>query len=95
MANIKLTPEQADALLLKLSTDETFRTMFQNDPEGALKQLPGPPIQVPPGPPGSSCMRPNKLLAADKLAASREALKQSLTGEGSFIPHLVDSAPSA
>lgn len=88
-----LTQEQTDVLLDKLSSDMDFRALFQDRPEEALKQLPGPPVQVPLGGRGSSCMRPRQLMSAEQIAAIRDKLAAQFTAQSSFIPHIVDAAP--
>jgi putative modified peptide len=88
-----LTPEQTDVLLDKLSNDKAFRELFQQDPAAAMKQLPGPPVEVPSGPPGSSCLRPKELMSPEQIAAIREKLVLQFTGLTSFIPHCIDAAP--
>lgn len=39
MQNGKLTRDDATALLTKLATDDSFRTVFEKDPSAGLKQL--------------------------------------------------------
>lgn len=90
MAKVPLTPEQADALLKKLSTDDAFRTLFQQDIEAAFKQLPGSPP-----PPGDleegCCLRPLKLAPANKIADAQKAIAENLAGKGTFQPHMLEA----
>ena len=85
-----LDPIAVDALLERLSTDDAFRMLFASSPEEAVKQLPGKPIKVPPGDPGSSCMRVAQLADKDRLRETRQRVREELLGKGSFIPHILE-----
>ena len=84
MADYKLTNEQATVLLKKLSSDDDYRKLFQNDLAAAFQQLPGQP--APPEPPKGepdlepgSCLRPTKLASKEKIAEASGALLETLT----------------
>jgi putative modified peptide len=90
MANETLTPEQVDALLGKLSTDDAFRELFQKDIGAAFKQLPGspsPPADLKPG----CCLMPAKLMSAEKIAGARNAIAERFVGMDSFKPHMLEA----
>jgi putative modified peptide len=78
MADYKLTQEQADALLQKLSTDDDFRALFQKDVGAAFQQLPGKPAAPADLTPGC-CLVPKTLASKAKIAATRSALLSTLT----------------
>lgn len=84
-----LTPQQVDALLDKLSTDDAFRKLFTTDLQAAFDQLPGKP-QVPPNLPPRCCLLPQELASKQKIADTRQDIASKLTGQGSHIPHLLE-----
>jgi putative modified peptide len=89
MADYRLTPEQADALLDKLSNDPAYRDLFQSDTAAAFAQLPGkptPPEGLEPG----CCLVPKSLASPEQLKASRAALFGTLTSKVQFLPHLLE-----
>lgn len=89
MAEFKLTAEQADALLDKLSSDPAYRELFQKDIVAAFAQLPGqpsPPADLKPG----CCLDPKTLAPPEQIKATREALSKSLTSLVQYIPHLLE-----
>ena len=85
-----LDPIAVDALLERLSSDDAFRALFASSPEEAVRQLPGKPIEVPPGEPGSSCMRVNQLADKDRLRQTLAQVREQLLGKSSFIPHILE-----
>lgn len=85
-----LDPIAVDALLDRLSSDDAFRNLFVKSPEDALRQLPGTPIALPAGEPGSNCLRVSQLAAKEDLRATREQVRAQLLGKGSFIPHILE-----
>lgn len=90
MADPILTTEQVDALLKKLSTDETYRELFQSDLEAAFKQLPGapkPPANLPPG----CCLRPIQLASPEQLAATRNAIRDHFLSKAPQQPHILEA----
>lgn len=90
MATYKLTPEQADALLNKLATDDAFRDLFQNDIGAAFKQLPGQPSPPPDLTPGC-CLQPRQLASKEKLSQARDELYKSLTSLVEYKPHFIET----
>jgi putative modified peptide len=89
MADFKLTPEQADALLDKLANDPAYRKLFQSDKTAAFAQLPGspvPPADLEPG----CCLDPKNLASPEKIRASRDALRKNLTSFAEYLPHLLE-----
>lgn len=90
MANESLTPEQVDALLQKLSSDDAFRALFQKDIGAAFQQLPGspkPPSDLSPG----CCLMPAKLASREQIAATRKALGADATSRVTYKPHLLEA----
>jgi putative modified peptide len=89
MADYKLTPEQVDALLDKLTNDPAYRALFEQDKKAAFAQLPGsplPPTDLEPG----CCLEPKTLASPEKLKATREELSKNLTSFVSYLPHLLE-----
>jgi putative modified peptide len=89
MADYKLTPEQADALLHNLSTDEGYRSLFQTDLTAAFAKLPGspkPPDDISSG----CCLEPQKLASMEQIQQARTALQKSLTSLIEYKPHLLE-----
>ena len=89
MADFKLTTEQADALLDKLANDPAYRDLVQKDVAAAFAQLPGapaPPADLDPG----CCLEPEKLASPEKIRASRDALRKTLTSLVQYLPHLLE-----
>lgn len=90
MGGFKLSQAQADALLDKLAKDDAFRALFQQDIGAAFQQLPGspaPPADLTPG----CCLQPKALASKEQLAASRDALRSTLTSLVEYKPHLLGS----
>jgi putative modified peptide len=90
MAGYKLTQEQADALLGKLSSDDAFRDLFQKDIGAAFQQLPGKPAAPPSLSPGC-CLQPKKLASKEQLKTARTALQSTLTSLVEYKPHLLEA----
>ena len=94
MTKSALTAEQADELLRRLSSDESFRKLFQNDPGAAFAQLPGKPA-LPTDLPEDCCLTPANLASPKTIAASRQALVERLTGKGAHLPHILEEPAKA
>jgi putative modified peptide len=62
-------------LLDKLSSDDTFRDLFQQNPAAALKQIGAPEPEA-----SAACMAVTKLASKDAIKASGHALTAQLTG---------------
>lgn len=79
----KFSPEVADKLLDRLSTDDDFRELFQNDPSAALKQVGHEAPEKMRGVRGSDpamCTNLNNGLASkEAIRAGRESMKAALT----------------
>lgn len=77
----------ADKLLEMLSTDDDFRSLFQENPAAALARLghAQPVTRADNLPPSEGdafyCMTSNKLASKEEIAASREELKHFLTAQ--------------
>jgi len=86
----------ADALKLfdLLTTDEAFRSAFQQDPATALQQVSADAAAA-----AVECSMPGTLADAATLAAAREKLLEEFTTKAMFsLPHCFindGSAPSA
>jgi putative modified peptide len=91
MAN-GLTTEQIDAMLGKLASDDTYRTLFTQDLGAALAQLPGAPTVPWMAGPGC-CLRPAKLVSKEVIAQTRQTLLQRLDTLEPFIPKLLEQSP--
>jgi putative modified peptide len=84
--NESLTPQHADQLLDKLSTDDAFRAAFQKDPEAALKQL-GITHKY------YKCTKPQKQLASkEAIAKGRDQLRSMLTAKLDQSPHRLEAS---
>ena len=70
-----LTPEVADKLLDKLSSDDKFRDLFAKDPDAALAQV----GHKAPKSGKTACVRCKKLADKDAIKKSRDALRTLLT----------------
>lgn len=81
------TASHAATLLDKLSSDDQFRTQFQNDPASALKSL---------GLPGhlAECCKGKTLASKEQLAASRDAITGLLTQKLALNVHNLHVAGS-
>ena len=77
MANSKVTADVADRLLDKLSSDDKFRTHFQNDPRGALDSIGASHVEC------GGCMKPKNLASKEQLQKSRNVFRDSLLGQSS------------
>lgn len=89
MADFKLTTEQADALLDRLANDQAYRELFQKDVAAAFALLPGAPKPPPDLEPGC-CLEPESLASPEKILASRDALRKTLTSLVQYLPHLLE-----
>lgn len=89
MADYKLTGEQADALLAKLSSDDAYRELFQRDIAAAFAQLPGQPAP-PEGLTEGCCLQPLDLASKQQISDARDALRSALTSMVQHIPHLLE-----
>jgi len=89
MAEYSLTAAQADALLQRLTTDDSFRKLFVDDLTAAFQQLPGAPKPPPDLEPGC-CLRPRQLASAESIRATRDALFTTFTQKLGLIPHLLE-----
>lgn len=67
-----LTPQQADLLLEKLSTDADFHALFQSDPASAINQI-GLPAEFAP------CATNITLASQEVIRATRQSLTADLT----------------
>ena len=90
MAN-KFSPEVADKLLDKLSTDQQFRDLFEKNPRMALKQVGHETPEADrdfkgQDPVMCACnLGPKGLASMEEIRASREKLKASLTATQAYI----------
>jgi putative modified peptide len=79
----KFTPEVADKLLDKLSTDDAFRDLFEKNPSSALRQVGHEPASEHAGVRGSDpamCSNlKNGLASKEAIRAGREEMKAALT----------------
>lgn len=84
----KLSEDTVDALLDKLSSDDSFRNLFQKDPRAALAAVghePSADAKVSEG--AWLCMDVNQLASKDAIRASRDALRQQmLASRSGFSP---------
>lgn len=90
-SNTTLEPAIAVALLDKLSTDDTFREMFQKNPQAALQAIGHPETTG-----AATCLsKVSGLSLASKeiLAASRDELFDLLTNSLSLQPHKLCTIP--
>jgi putative modified peptide len=90
MADFKLTTEQADALLDKLTNDPDYRALFQKDVGAAFAQLPGKPA-APANLEEGCCLKPKSLASPEQLKASRAKLAGTFTSLVEFLPHLLEN----
>lgn len=88
--NEALSREQVDALLGRLSSDDEFRKLFQDDLAAALAKLPGSPA-VPPGCKPGACLMPTKLASKEALAQARDRLVDDYLAFGTLIPKILES----
>jgi len=75
MTDSTLTRDQAIALLRRLGTDDTFRTLFETKPAKALAEA-GVPSDTITGL-KASCLIPIKLAAKEELSAIVEKLQDA------------------
>lgn len=85
-----LSPEQANALLDRLSTDDKYRALFSSDPGAALGQLPGAPGLPADCEPGM-CLRPTQLADKQAIAEAREKILQGLVAMQPYLPKLLEA----
>jgi putative modified peptide len=78
----KFSPEVADRLLDKLSTDDNFRNLFEKNPSAALRQVGHEPASEHAGVRGSDpamCANlKNGLASKEAIREGREAMKAAL-----------------
>jgi putative modified peptide len=86
MAGTPFAPELVDKLLDKLSSDDKFRAVFEQDPESALVEL-GAPKQFNFGP----CLRPKKLASKDEIKRTRDLVRNKLLGIGNHEVHCLEA----
>lgn len=87
MAQQPLPAQVVDQLLDLLATDDSFRELFERNPEAAFERL-----GYPPTPEQLKCCKPNKLAAKDVIGDSAtEMRKLFLLGSLSFIPNKWDA----
>ncbi|HEX4481486.1 MAG TPA: NHLP-related RiPP peptide [Rudaea sp.] len=77
MANSKLGSDVVDRLLDKLSTDDQFRSDFQNNPRAALNSVGGSDAEC------GECMQTKNLASKAQFQQSRQVFRDSLLGESS------------
>ena len=84
----KISPSVIDALLDKLSSDDTFRALFEVDARRALALIGDEAAKsAAPGAKGAwTCCTVSKLASREQIKASREALRQQLSAEGMYTP---------
>ena len=79
----KFSPEVADKLLDKLSTDDDFRDFFEKDPSAALQQVghetPAHLLGVRGSDPLMCANLNNGLASKEAIRSGREAMKTALT----------------
>jgi putative modified peptide len=84
MPSTKLTPDLVDKLLDKLGNDDAFRNQFVQNPDSAIRQLPGAPQDFTCG----GCTAA-KLVSKEQIQKTRLTLAQSLLSKSSYQPHLL------
>ena len=75
-----LTTEQANTLLDKLSSDDTFREQFQKDPAAALKSIGADQA-------AAECMSVKQLASKEAITNARDALHAQLTATLALTVH--------
>jgi putative modified peptide len=79
----KFSPDVADKLLDKLSTDDAFRDLFESNPRAALSQVghetPAQHLEVRGSDPVMCANLNNGLASKEAIRAAREDLKAALT----------------
>lgn len=85
-----LNPEQVDALLDLLSSDDGYRELFTRDLGAALQKLPGSP-PVPAGMSHGKCLMPVKLADKDAIRKSRDRIRDDLTSRNAHIPKVLEA----
>lgn len=84
-------PEKVvDQLLDALATDDSFRALFERNPEAAFERLGFQPTlgQL-------ACCTPSKLIDKDKIAAVRDEMRGLLIlGTLGFVPNKLDISGS-
>ncbi len=73
----KLSSDVVDRLLDKLSSDDQFRSSFQNNPRAALDSIGASDVDC------GECMHPQNLASKEQLQQSRQIFRDSLLGEAS------------
>lgn len=86
-----LDPQIADRLLDRLSTEDAFRELFQNDPRTALEQV---GYQAPPEA-FHSCCKVQELASKETIAKAREAIREMLISGLAYTTPQLDAAPTA
>ena len=88
MAQQPLPPQVVDQLLDLLATDDSFRELFQRNPEAAFERLGYPPT------PGQLvCCKPGKLASKDAIEETRTEMRDRfLLGDLAHIPNKWDDS---
>ena len=86
MAQQPLPAQVVDQLLDLLATDDSFRELFERNPEAAFERLGYPPT------PGQlECCKPGKLASKDVIEQTRDAMRSRwILGTLSQIPNRWD-----
>jgi putative modified peptide len=84
----KISARVVDALLDKLSSDDSFRSQFEADPRAALASLGDEEARsAAPGARGAwTCITVTKLASKEHIAASRKELHHQLSAAGVYSP---------
>ena len=83
----KLNMEQAGKLLHLLSTDDSVRASFQNDPVATILQHTGADVST-----KASCCEVTSLASKDAITAARSALFERLTTAMAQSVHELDAS---
>lgn len=72
----------ADRLLSRLGEDDSFRELFVNDPEAALREVGHPDAAAALA--ATSCMKVEQLATKEEILACREELQHDLTSANPY-----------
>jgi putative modified peptide len=88
MAQQPLPAQVVDQLLDLLATDDSFRELFERNPEAAFERLGYPPT------PGQlECCKPRKLASKEAIEQSRDEMREKLLlGALTHIPNRWDAS---
>ena len=89
MAQQPLPEQVVDMLLDALASDDSFRSLFERNPEAAFERLGYPPT------PGQlACCKPTKLIGKKAIAAVRDEMREAfILGSLGLVPNKIDIGP--